>query len=313
MSNVDPPGDPPGSPLDPRIHPYRDDLAADFLEGKVEARAFVPGKPCRAGVAFTPVMSKPVFSQPTPGELQASELLFGEDFTVFEDTGGWSWGQCGHDGYVGYVKSTDLYSNLPKPTHWVIPARALVFADNKGEYPAIMGLTMTARVAVEKVEGDYAKLASGGWMFTGNLAELGETLPDFVAVAQIFSRAPYLWGGRGGMGIDCSGLIQVALATAGHPIPRDSDLQADAIGEDIPIPEDLSGLLPGDIVFFPGHVGIHLGSGALLHASSREMMVVTHSLADVIERMNERKGQGITRVRRVEKGGWRRYRIAFEE
>ncbi len=287
--------------LDPRIHPYRDDLAADFLEGRVAAPAFVPGKLRRAGAAFTPVMSKPVFSQPTPGELQASELLFGEDFTVFEDTGGWSWGQCGHDGYVGYVKSTDLYSNLPGPTHWVTPARSLVFSDNKGEYPAIMGLTMTARVAVETVEGDYAKLASGGWMFTRNLAELGETLPDFVAVAQVFSRVPYLWGGRGGLGIDCSGLIQVALATAGLSVPRDSDLQADAIGEDIPIPEDLSELLPGDIVFFPGHVGIYLGSGALLHASSFEMMVVTHSLVDVIERMNERKGQGVTRVRRVGK------------
>ena len=297
------PADPPGSPLDPRIHPYRDDLAADFLEGRVEAKAFVPGKPCRAGAAFTPVMSKPVFSQPAPGELQASELLFGEDFTVFEDTGGWSWGQCGHDGYVGYVKSTDLYSNLPQPTHWVTPARALVFPDNKGEYPAIMGLTMAARVSVEAVEGDYSKLLSGGWMFTRHLADLGEVLPDFVAVAQVFSRVPYLWGGRGGLGIDCSGLIQVPLAAAGHSVPRDSDLQADAIGADIPVAEDLSQLLPGDIVFFPGHVGIHLGSGALLHASSREMMVVTHSLTDVIERMVERKGQGITRVRRVEKGG----------
>ncbi len=309
MSPADPPGDPPGGPpgaprhppLDPRIHPYRDDLAADFLEGRVEAKAFVPGKPCRAGAAFTPVMSKPVFSQPTPGELQASELLFGEDFTVFEDTGGWSWGQCGHDGYVGYVKSTDLYSNLPEPTHWVTPARALVFSDNKGEYPAIMGLTMTAKVAVETVKGDYAKLASGGWMFTRNLAELSETLPDFVAVAQIFSRVPYLWGGRGGLGIDCSGLIQVALATAGLSVPRDSDQQADAVGLDVPVAEDLSQLLPGDIVFFPGHVGIHLGSGALLHASSRDMMVVTHSLTDVIERIVERKGQGITRVRRVVK------------
>ncbi len=287
--------------LDPRVHPYRDDLAADFLEGRVEAKAFVPGKSCRAGAAFTPVMGKPVFSQPTPGELQASELLFGEDFTVFEDTGGWSWGQCGHDGYVGYVKSTDLYSNLPQPTHWVTPARSLVFSDNKGEYPAIMGLTMTAKVAVETVEGDYAKLVSGGWMFTRNLAELSETLPDFIAVAQIFSRVPYLWGGRGGLGIDCSGLIQVALATAGLSVPRDSDQQADAVGLDVPVAEDLSQLLPGDIVFFPGHVGIHLGSGALLHASSRDMMVVTHSLTDVIERLVERKGQGITQVRRVVK------------
>ena len=55
-------------------------------------------------------------------------------------------------------------------------------------------------------------------------------------------------------------------------------------------------------MFFPGHVGIHLGAGALLHASSHDMMVATHSLADVIERMVERKGVGITRVRQVESG-----------
>ncbi|MDA1089809.1 MAG: C40 family peptidase [Proteobacteria bacterium] len=291
-----PPLDP---PLDPRVHPYRGDIAADFLEGRVAAKAFVAGKLRRLGAAFAPVMSKPVFSQFTAGDLQASELLFGEDFTVFEDTGGWSWGQCGHDGYVGYVRSKDLFGNLPAPTHWVSAARSLVFPDNKGEYPATMSLSMTAKVAVETVEGDYAKLLSGGWMFARHLAALGETRPDFVALAQIFTRVPYLWGGRGGMGIDCSGLIQVPLAATGVPVPRDSDQQADAIGEDIPIPEDISALHPGDIVYFPGHVGIHLGAGALLHASSHEMMVATHSLSEVVARMVERHGKGITRVRRL--------------
>lgn len=293
------PADSNGPALDPRVHPYRDDLAADFLEGRVRAETFAAGKEKRVGAAFTPVMSKPVFSRFMAGELQASELLFGEDFTVFEDTGGWSWGQCGHDGYVGYVRSKDLFGNLPAPSHWVGAVKSLVFPDNKGEYPATMGLSMTAKVRVETIDGEYARLASGGWMFTRHLVALGETRPDFVAIAQMFTRFPYLWGGRGGLGIDCSGLIQVPLAAAGISVPRDSDLQADAIGEDIPIPEDLSELRPGDMVFFPGHVGIHLAAGALLHASSHEMMVATHSLAGVIERMIERKGEGITRVRRV--------------
>ncbi len=299
MSPADSNGPALDPPLDPRIHPYRDDIAADFLEGRVRAKTFAAGKQKRAAAAFTPVMSKPVISRLAPGELQASELLFGEDFTVFEDTRGWSWGQCGHDGYVGYVRSKDLFGNLPAPTHRVGAAKALVFPDNKGEYPATMGLSMAAKVSVETVDGDYAKLASGGWMFTKHLVDLSETRPDFVAIAQMFARVPYLWGGRGGQGIDCSGLIQVALAAAGIPVPRDSDLQADAIGEDIPIPEDLSELLPGDIVFFPGHVGIHLAAGALLHASSFDMMVATHSLSDVVDRMQERHGKGITRVRRL--------------
>ena len=289
----------PDPPLDPRVHPYRDDLAADFLEGRVEAKNFVPGKPCRLGAPFAPVMSKPVISQSPPGELQASELLFGEGFTVFEDTGGWAWGQCGHDGYVGYVRSKDLFGNLPEPNHWVSAVRSLVFPDNKGEYPATMSLSMTARVTVETIVGDYAKLVSGGWMVAGHLAALGETRLDFVALAQMFARVPYLWGGRGGLGIDCSGLIQVPLAATGIEVPRDSDQQADAIGEDIPIPEDIGQLHPGDIVFFPGHVGIHLGAGALLHGSSHDMMVVTHSLSVVVDRMVERHGKGITRVRRL--------------
>ncbi|NQU61821.1 MAG: C40 family peptidase [Rhodospirillales bacterium] len=284
--------------LDPRTHPFRGDIAADFLEGKVEAQAFVPGKKHRLGVAWAPVMTKP-----GPVELQATELLFGEAFTVFDDKDGWSWGQCGHDGYVGYVKTRSIYSNLPEPTHWVAAMRSLVFPDNKGEYPSLMSLSMMARVSVEASvedgEGDYAKLASGGWVFKKHLAALGDSRPDFVATASVFSRTPYLWGGRGGQGIDCSGLIQVALGAAGIDCPRDSDQQAEAIGVDVDVPEDGLGLEPGDIVFFPGHVGIHLGSGAFLHASSAEMMVATHSLSEVIERIRKKKGQGITRVRRL--------------
>ena len=60
---------------DPRANPYRDDIAAVYLEGKVPAERFVAGADRRLGIACTPVMSKP-----DAGALQSSELLFGEDF-----------------------------------------------------------------------------------------------------------------------------------------------------------------------------------------------------------------------------------------
>ena len=95
MSSADTPLAP---PLDPRTYPYRDDIAADFLEGKVESKSFVPGRQCRLGTAQSAVMTKPVTANSIEGVMQASELLFGETFTIYDESNGWAWGQCGHDG-----------------------------------------------------------------------------------------------------------------------------------------------------------------------------------------------------------------------
>jgi cell wall-associated NlpC family hydrolase len=286
--------------LDPRVHPYRSDIAADFLEGSVESESFASGIEKRVGVAWAPVMTKPC---PPPSDgfkiLQASELLFGESFSVFDEKDGWAWGQCGHDGYVGYVESSNLFLTLNRPTHWVSAVSSLVFPDPKGEYPPQMRLSMMAGVVVERVIDDFACLNSGGWIFNKHIKAINETQPDFIATASMFNREPYLWGGRGGQGIDCSGIVQISLAAAGIIVARDTDQQANSIGIDVPFFENTLELLPGDIVFFPGHVGFYLGSGTLLHASSHEMMVETNSLEVVVARMEERHGQGITRVRRL--------------
>ena len=97
---------------DRRANPYRDDIAADYLEGKVTAARFVAGTDRRLGIACAPLMSRP-----DEGALQASELLFGEDFTCYEEKDGWTWGQSGSRAYVEYVKSGRLYSTLPDATN----------------------------------------------------------------------------------------------------------------------------------------------------------------------------------------------------
>jgi cell wall-associated NlpC family hydrolase len=87
----------------------------------------------------------------------------------------------------------------------------------------------------------------------------------------------YVWGARGGAGIDCSGLVQTAYAHAGIALPRDSD-QQEACGEAV------EAARRGDLVFFPGHVAIATGPGEVVHASQDAGAVIVEPLAGLMVR-----------------------------
>ena len=105
---------------------------------------------------------------------------------------------------------------------------------------------------------------------------------DPVSLAETFIGMTYHWGGRGGAGIDCSGLIQRALAAAGIAAPRDSDMQQDALGTALAEGETLK---RGDLIFFPGHVGIMADANTLVHATRHHGKTLAEPLADVIARI----------------------------
>ena len=96
------------------------------------------------------------------------------------------------------------------------------------------------------------------------------------------------WGGRSGMGIDCSGLVQAAFARASIKVPRDSKDQEKAIGKPVDKPHR------GDIVFFKGHVGLMLDEEILLHANAFHMKTVAEPLRHVVAR-----GSDVTSIRRL--------------
>ena len=77
--------------------------------------------------------------------------------------------------------------------------------------PPIEALPLGARLAVARIEAPFAITASGGYVPARHLAPLDATESDFVAVAERFLGTPYLWGGKTSLGLDCSGLVQVAL------------------------------------------------------------------------------------------------------
>ena len=272
--------------LDPRIHAVRKDVADIALADRVFAPHYA--KPLLHGCLATAVAMR---GAPSRSAVAVSELLRGESFAVVDASGDWAWGYSLHDGYVGYVP-VDAIGPLLAPTHIVSSPAALFFAEPSIKAPVVERLPMGARLVVAASEGAFHR-TEGGFVHDRHLSPLDRPEPDPVAVAARLTGVPYRWGGRSGDGIDCSGLVQLALAFAGIAAPRDSD-QQQSLGRAIAEGEPLR---RGDLVFLPGHVGMMADETHLLHANAFWMRVVTEPLADVVARQPE--GQGITALRRI--------------
>lgn len=268
--------------LDPRLHPYKPDIAAAHLEGKVEASHFVNGKPHRVIEPLTDILSDQM------GDARTSQALYGETFVVYQTEGYWAWGQLMTDGYVGWVSALSLVaSDQTKPTHLV--SAPLTRATNEsikvlGDGPIPMGAQLRVSEASISVGGSSATFAQSdaGAIPAAHLRTLDDPAPDWVAVAELFANTPYVWGGRSALGIDCSALVQLALQQASIACPRDSDMQENDLGATV---NRENGLLRGDLVFWPGHVGIMLDDATLFHANAFAMSTVPEPLSDVEKRI----------------------------
>ena len=261
--------------LDPRLTLARPDLASQALEGVVRADRFAEAKPMRLVIPAAPVRA----GASLDGE-QIDQLLFGERFDVVEIAGGFAWGQAARDGYVGWVEAAALSPRPLAASHRVSALRTFAFAEPSIKAPARGPFSLNALVTVTEVEGALAFAEGAGWMPLGHLAPVGEAFADPVETAERFLGAPYLWGGRDSLGIDCSGLIQQALYAAGRACPRDSDQQAE-LGSPAPI----EALARGDLVFWRGHVGLMLDGARLLHANAHHMAVAIEPLAEAVARI----------------------------
>lgn len=280
-------------PLDPRRHAFREDLADARLRRQVTATRFVEGRPGQVRVAIAPV-----FGTPDAGTALTTQLLFGETVCVFEEKDGWAWLQADADGYVGYAPAAAIGRDANIATHRLAALSSPALARPELKSPPLVDLSMGARFWVEREENGFAVLAIGAFVPMQHLEPVDARVADYVAVAEQFVGAPYLWGGRTRAGIDCSGLVQIAMRATGVAAPRDTDMQLAEIGNAVEVGENLGALRRGDLVFWRGHVGIMTDAAHMLHANAFHMRVVVEPLAEAVARIKA-SGAEIIGARRV--------------
>lgn len=287
-----------GERPDPRRNAYREDMAASGLSERVRAPRYVDGVTRQVIANRVAVRGRPKFRAPL-----LTEALHGESVTVYDSRDGWAWGQLQRDGYVGYMPADHLSANVVAPTHMLRVRASFVYPSPDIKTPPLDMLTFGAMLAADGREGPFLSLARGGFLYGDHVVGAGDKLKDFVRAAERLAGAPYLWGGKTSLGLDCSGLVQLALHAAGIECPRDSDMQEAELGEPVEgiIDSDgtvKAGLKRGDLVFWKGHVAIAQSGDWLVHASGHHMETVIEPVHHAIARIAQSWGKP-TSVRRL--------------
>jgi NlpC/P60 family/Bacterial dipeptidyl-peptidase Sh3 domain len=234
-------------------------------------RLFAPhyASPLRRACGLIPA---PVLLEPVDGAEAVSELLPGEGFAVLDLTAGWAWGYCLADHRVGYVEAIGLAEPL-EATHVVIEAQAPIQSGPDPLAAILSYLPMGSHLHGE-IRGASLEF-EGGFVPLSYLRSVGEHEEDPVTVAQRLLGAPYRPGGRTCQGIDCSGLVQLALLLCGVDSPRDTREQR-RLGE--ALPEDAE-LKRGDLLFCEDHVGMMVDDRMAIQVSHEALKVAVEPFA----------------------------------
>ena len=265
--------------MDARRTPVNDFVAADYLRATVTAPKYSKGQ-------LSTIKDPIVDLLASPSGARDRQLLFGAHVMVYDKRAGYAFVQAQDDQYVGYVPIESLGPVQPI-THQVTNLSTTTYIEPSFKARDLTWLPLGARVQITGTSGRFCNTQQG-WIPQEHLTDIGTPPSDPIAVAMMFLNAPYLWGGNSTLGIDCSGLVQVASRLCGLACPADSDQQFEEFGTLLP---KGSTVQAGDLLFWKGHVAWVKDADTLLHANAYHMKTALEPITSAIDRI-ENQGDG---------------------
>lgn len=231
------------------------------------------------GIVFLSVI--PLKESPSHKSETISQVLFGETCIILEDKDEWTKVQLVHDDYTGWILTSQWISIDIKNTKNLKLNRlnfgTAIFNNQKIFIP------LGGYIWQNDIDDEFLSQ----YKFSEDINCLNEdTLyypDDFIKTAESFLEAPYLWGGKTILGIDCSGLTQSVYKANGIQLPRDAYQQAE-LGRSIPFDK----LKTADLAFFKNEKGriTHVG---IIHSIVNGQVNIIHGSGRVkIDRLDEK-------------------------
>jgi len=227
-----------------------------------------------------------------------SQVLFGEALELVEQKDEWFYIRSLVDGYEGWLTEHlvgRLDHNVSQPIPSFVTTGLLSEVERDGDRFYIpMGSPLTG------YSPETGEIAIMGYSLGQHLPLQTKAAPFFISQARQFLQAPYLWGGKTLMGIDCSGLMQVVFRTGAIFLKRDAYQQAT---EGLPV-QSLHESQPGDLAFFNNdagritHVGLLIDEQTIIHASGM-VRIDPITQEGIIHQQTGRKTHQLHSIRRV--------------
>jgi len=223
----------------------------------------------------------------------ATQMLYGENFTVLKKFRNWYKVKLHADNYIGFI-TRKKFTNSFKPTHKVSVLAANVYGKPSNKAKQNKKLTFSSKIYAKAKYGSFTKFENR-WMRTKDLKPINHQDKNIFSKIYSFIGKKYKWGGKNFNGLDCSALVQLFFNFNNKFCPRDTKDQLNYFKKKV----KLQNIKKNDLIFWRGHVAIILSKNKLIHAYGPSKKVLIMNINYAIKKIEKTANLKVVGIRRA--------------